>query len=186
MITLLAHCRELQPTRTISISSLKKQYSVKYSPKDDDSKVITHSSSYSDALPSITTDRPDDFSTRKRIFSESVLTKLSTEPIRLRSQSLSEKTLTAKCVKNNGNIGACDSGDKNSCSKENGCSGGLPKVDFIKKQPPVNTSEQQQPEKVQFVFPENSDEKEVGSRFNKSKLSRCEENVIYLFENNSK
>lgn len=53
VITLLAHCRELQPTRRISITSLQKRYSVNYSKNDEK---ITYSSSYTDLVPGTTQD----------------------------------------------------------------------------------------------------------------------------------
>ena len=62
VITLLAHCRELQPTRRISITSLQKRYSVNYS-KDDEK--ITYYSSQSD--PITTTREADDPTLQSRV-----------------------------------------------------------------------------------------------------------------------
>ena len=55
MITLLAHCREIQPTRRISITSLQKRYSVNYS-KDDEK--ISYFSSQSDPTTTRDADGP--------------------------------------------------------------------------------------------------------------------------------
>ena len=62
VITLLAHCRELQPTRRISITSLQKRYSVNYS-KDDEK--VTYYSSQSD--PITTTRDADDPTPQNRV-----------------------------------------------------------------------------------------------------------------------
>ena len=55
VITLLAHCRELQPTRRISMSSIQKRYSIGYS-KDD--QRLTYSSSFSDLQTTTATAMP--------------------------------------------------------------------------------------------------------------------------------
>lgn len=177
VITLLAHCRELQPTRTIAISSLRKQFSVTYS-KDDD-KSITQSSSYSNGFTFVTTKTPDAL-THKRVYSESELTRLSEKQVRPRSQSASG---TVKYVKHNVQIknvnntggndvdthtGAYYKGDNHvitnsedaSCCLD--CEKNLPKVNIVKKDAHCKTLKQRLkcPEKIQGPITENKGEEE--------------------------